>query len=115
VLGPAGLKVFVADEDAEYRHNGAVWEPALPRVLIGSATYDPPNLADGAGISTTVTVTGAALGDFVLASFSLDLQGITLTGYISAANTVTVRLQNESGGAIDLASGTLRMLVFKAL
>lgn len=87
-------------------------ERAFGSLLSGSATYDPPNLADGAGATTTVTVTGAALGDAVEnISFSLDLQGITLTGYVSAANTVSVRFQNESGGVLDLASGTLRARV----
>lgn len=83
--------------------------------LTGSATYDPPSLADAAGATTTVTVTGAALGDYVEAvSFDKDLQGITLTAYVSAANTVSVRFQNESGGVLDLASGTLRARVRKA-
>ena len=77
----------------------------------GSATYDPGSLADGAGVTTTVTVTGAALGDYAEASFSNDLQGITLTAWVSAANTVSVRFQNESGGVLDLASGTLRAKV----
>lgn len=80
--------------------------------IVGSATYDPPNLADGAGASTTVTATGAALGDYAIASFSLDTQGITVTANVTSANTVTVRFQNETGGAIDLASGTLRVRVF---
>lgn len=79
--------------------------------LRGSATFNPTNLVDAAGETTTVTVTGAALGDFALASFSLDLQGITVTAWVSAANTVSVRFQNESGGALNLASGTLRALV----
>ena len=78
----------------------------------GSATYDPASLVDGAGATTTVTVTGAALGDYAVASFSNDLQGILLTAYVSAANTVSVRFQNETAGTIDLASGTLRALVF---
>lgn len=86
---------------------------ALSNVLNGSATYDPPSLADGVGTTTTVTVTGAALGDFALASFSLDLQGITATAYVSSANTVSVRFQNESGGLLDLSSGTLRVRVWK--
>lgn len=84
-------------------------------ILLGSATYDPPNLADGAGATTTVTVTNAELGDYVEAvSFSQDMQGISVTGYVSASNTVAVRFQNESGGALDLASGTLRARVRKA-
>jgi hypothetical protein len=80
--------------------------------LFGSATFDPANLVDGAGATTTVTVTGAVLGDFVTGvSFSNDLQGITVSAYVSSANTVSVRFQNESGGALDLASGTLRVRV----
>ena len=84
------------------------------KTIQGSAVYDPPSLADGAGTTTTVTVTGAVLGDFVRGlSFTRDLQGITLTGYVSAADTVSVRFQNETGGAIDLASGTLSVRVGK--
>lgn len=82
--------------------------------LAGSATYDAASLADGAGATTTVTVTGAALGDFVVGvSHGVDLAGITVTAYVSAANTVSVRFQNESGGAVDLASATLRAVVAK--
>ena len=75
----------------------------------GSATYNPPSLADGAGDTTTVTCAGAALGDYVSVSFSLDLQGITMTAWVSAANTVSVRFQNETGGTLALASGTLNV------
>lgn len=81
--------------------------------LRGSATYDAANLIDGAGATGTVTVTGAALGDFALVSFGVDLQGITTTAWVSAANTVSFRLQNETAGALDLASTTVRALVLK--
>ncbi len=101
--------------------NGAPWTLAAGTVVLdgqeleGSATYDPPSLADGAGASTTVTVQGAELGDFAAASFGGDLLGITLTAYVSAANTVTVRFQNESAGIVDLGSSTLRVRVFKRI
>ncbi|RWX71885.1 glycosyl hydrolase family 28-related protein [Mesorhizobium sp. M2A.F.Ca.ET.039.01.1.1] len=81
--------------------------------LTGTATFDPASLADGAGATTTVTVAGAALGDAAVASFSLDTQGITITAWVSAANTVSVRFQNESGGTLDIASGTLKATVFR--
>lgn len=76
-----------------------------------SAVYDPPSLADGVGVTTTVTVTGAVVGDMVDVSFSNALQGIILTGWVSAANTVSARFQNESGGVLDLASGALRAAI----
>lgn len=85
------------------------------QVLSGSATYDPASLSDGTGATTTVTVTGAALGDYVEnVSFGVDLQGVMLTAYVSAPNTVAVRFQNETGGPIDLASSTLKVRVSKA-
>jgi len=80
--------------------------------LEGSATFNPAELVDGVGETTTVTVTNAALGDFCVASFSLDLQGITVTSYVSTTDTVAVRFQNETTGTINLASGTLRARVW---
>ena len=81
--------------------------------ITGSVTYNPNSLADGAGETTTLTVTGAALGDQVVASFSNDLQGIILSAWVSSANTVSVRFQNETGSSIDLANGTIRVRVIK--
>lgn len=80
-------------------------------VANGSTTWDPGDLANGAQETKTVTVTGAALGNFALVCFSLDLQGMQLTGYVSAADTVTAVLRNGTGGNINLASGTLRARV----
>ncbi len=60
---------------------------------------------------TTVTVTGAVLGNTALAAFSLDLQGITIAASVSAADTVTVTLRNNTGGVLDLGSGTLSATV----
>lgn len=77
--------------------------------LSTTATWNPGNLAAAAQTSTTVTLTGAALGDEVTCSFSLDLQLLQLTAYVSSANTITALLQNGTAGAIDLASGTLRV------
>ncbi len=78
----------------------------------GSATIDPASLIDAAGATATITVTGAALGDFAIVSAPYDLQGLTVTAYVSAANTVSVRIQNESGATVDLASGTWKAVVF---
>lgn len=77
----------------------------------GSTTWDPGSLDDGAKEAKDVTATGAALGDFVLVSFSLDLVDVTLTAAVTAADTVTCLLNNESGGTVDLGSGTVYVRV----
>jgi hypothetical protein len=38
-------------------------------------------------------------------------QGVAFSGYVSAANTVTVWLENQSAATVDLGSGTLRVKV----
>ena len=81
--------------------------------LWGSAVWDPGNLVDGAGETKQLTVTGAALGDYVLVSAPYDLQDMVATAYVQAANTVEIRLQNESTGAIDLVSGDWKVKVIK--
>ena len=70
------------------------------------------NLVDGAGESKDVTVTGAALGDFAVASLGVDVVDMLVTANVTATNTATVRVQNETGGAVDLASTTVRVRVY---
>lgn len=81
-------------------------------MLRGSLVFDPASLADGAGAtSASITVTGAALGDTVLVYPPYDLEDTIVTGYVQAANTVEIRVQNESTGTRDLASGTWEVAV----
>jgi hypothetical protein len=77
-----------------------------------SCVLNASNLADGAGETNTIAVPGVRLGDMVIGfSSSVDLAGITVTPYVSASNVVSLRYQNESGGAVDLASATVRVVV----
>lgn len=74
--------------------------------LDGSVTWDASSIDDGNEEAKEVTVTGAALGDFVLCSLGVDVADLTLTGAVTAADTVTLVLANNTGGAVDLASTT---------
>lgn len=85
------------------------------KVLSGSASWNPANITTGGSTTTTITVTGAALGDLVEAiSFDVSLNGTALSGYVSTANTVTAVLVNNTGTDKDLAAGTVRVRVRKA-
>jgi spore coat protein U-like protein len=86
---------------------------ALKGVAVGSKTHDFPATAatQGAEVSTTVTVPGAAVGD--IATFSLPLGAAVLEAAVTAANTVTVRLVNTTAVAVNLAEGTLKATVIK--
>jgi hypothetical protein len=77
-------------------------------------TLDAGSLADGVGETDTIAVPGVVLGDIVLcASFGVSVAGVTVTGYVSAADTVSLRLQNESTASVDLASTTVKLVVVR--
>jgi hypothetical protein len=81
--------------------------------LRATATWDPASVAAASSTTTTVALTGAALGDIVRCSFSLSLAGLVLSAYVSAVNTVTVVLSNPTGSAVDLGSGTVAVEILK--
>jgi hypothetical protein len=81
----------------------------LRQQVVGVATFvwDPPGVTNATGAtSANVTVTGARFGDAVDVAAPYSLQGLTVTGYVAAADTVNVRIHNGTGGAVNLASGT---------
>lgn len=86
----------------------------LAAVAFGSATLDFPSIAAGATSELTITVTGAATGEAVSIGPPSTLNaGLQVTGYVSAANTVTVRVYNSTGSAVDPASATWKAIVVK--
>ena len=81
--------------------------------LSGTKAWNPASVNDGAMTSTTLTVTGACIGDPVAVGFANAVPaGALLVGSVTAANTVTATLFNKTGGALDLASGTLKAIVW---
>lgn len=81
-----------------------------------SATLNASSLADGVGETNTIAVSGVKLGDIVLnVSMGVDVSGISITPYVSAADVVSIRFQNESGGTLDLASTTVKCVVARVI
>ena len=79
-----------------------------------TATLNASSLSDGVGETNTIAVPGVALGDIVMnISLGVDVSGISITSYVSAAGVVSIRFQNESGGALDLASTTVKCVVVR--
>lgn len=78
-------------------------------------TWNPGAIAAAGYEAEDVTVPGAAVGDFVMASLTtMVTNDMMLTAHVSAADTVKVILFNPTAGSIDLGSGTLAVIVFKA-
>jgi hypothetical protein len=77
-------------------------------------TVDFGNAAVGSGTfaSADVTVPGVALGDMVIGiSAGVDTVDTVIGGAVTAANVVTLTVLNNSAGAVDLASTTVKFIV----
>jgi hypothetical protein len=114
----AGFAYFDTTLGCEIWWNGSTWVQAdglTPKgaSLETSATFDAPSIAAGNTTAMNITVVGAMLGDYVMASFGLSLAGLVCTAYVSAPDTATVVLINPTGGAIDLAGTTVKIRILK--
>ena len=86
----------------------------IRKYVSAAATWDPPRVANGQVISTTVSTSGAQVGDPVFVGHSqLTQAGAVISAQVSSYNTVTVTLLNETGSTLDVASGTVRVGVWK--
>ncbi len=88
----------------------------LAKTLTATATLNFGNTVAGTSSDLTVTVTGAVDGDVVVLGVpNVSTAANTIYfGWVSAANTVTVRFQNGNlVTAVDPASGTFRVSVIR--
>jgi hypothetical protein len=77
-----------------------------------TCTLDTAEVADQATGTDTVTVPGVALGDMVIGlSTGVSEGGLVRRAYVSAANTVTIASTNTTGGAVNLASTTVKLVI----
>ena len=78
-------------------------------------TYDPAAFAaDGDVTNTTVTVTGALVGDACFATHTaIGANNILVSCHVETSDNVRVVYLNKTGGAANIASGTQRVHVFR--
>jgi hypothetical protein len=77
-----------------------------------TCTLDSASVADQAAATDTVTIPGVALGDMVIGmSAGVSEAGVVRRAYVSAANTVTIATTNTTGGAVDLGSTTVKLVI----
>jgi hypothetical protein len=87
----------------------------LAKTLTNTATLDFTSTTSGTSSDLTITVTGASDGDVVyvgVPNASVNAN-TSFSAWVSTSNTVTVRFNNYSSGAVDPASGTFRVSVIK--
>lgn len=96
--------------------------PAPTGALMSGTAYSFPqgSIAMDNGVGYTIggnldaSVPVCSPGDIVMASANVDLQGCIVTPYVSAANTIRIRIENHTGATVTVAAATWRVIVIKA-
>lgn len=86
--------------------------PTQNVILEGSKTFDFPSSTVGTAQTTTLSIAGASVGDPVLIGLpSSPTTGVVFDGYVSSANTVTIRANYLT--TVDPGSQTFKVKVLK--
>jgi len=86
-----------------------------PMYYFASETKNWDELADADSDIEEVTCTGALAGDYAQVNMStIGVNELGISAHVSDDNDVQVVLSNNSGGALDLDSGTLAVMVTAA-
>ena len=102
------------DKFEEQTWQGFFWDLHAFLTLTTTATLDFANILAAAIGTTTVTLRGAEPGNVVLLGPPSTIEaGLVWSAYVSANDTITIRLYNGTGLAIDPASATWRVSVLK--
>ncbi len=121
---------FILDDGAQLRYVPALHTVTANRLVMASSSNQYgmgpsyltasgscvwPAFNAAATISTTISCTGAAVGDPVVAGHTaLTMASVLISGRVTSTNTVTVDIYNGTGAAINPGSGTLRVMVWSA-
>mgnify|MGYP003132991309 CR=1 FL=1 len=75
-------------------------------------TFNFGSVADGNEETTAITVSGVGVGDMVLGvATSSSAQDLNLIAQVTGADTIEFQVENNTGGAIDLATATYTCFV----
>ncbi len=111
----AGWTAWTQNGNRLFYYTGSAWSLLATPQLDGTISWNPGAISSGAGAtSSSITVTGAALGDLAIVAAPYDMQGVIAHAYVSAANTAKIQIANLTGSSVTLGSGTWRVRVAKA-
>lgn len=86
--------------------------PLVP--LVATATLDFPSCLTNIGADLTIAVPGAVVGNAVaLGTPAAPDANTCYTAFVSAADVVTVRFNNYSGGTVNPGSGSFTVIVLQ--
>lgn len=80
------------------------------------ASISPSAITSGSGATSNVAVSGLGFGKWIVGVIAPgDLQGLTVTAYVSATNTVAIRFHNGTGGSVTPPSGVYTIQAVKVV
>ena len=102
------------NEALEFRDRGLTLQTSIKKIIRGTVSLDPADLATITSAENAVTISGLAVGDEIFFSVPASLNlGLAFSGSrISAADTAQIRLTNVTAGSINDTARTWSYIWF---
>jgi len=116
IVSPAnGLQIYNTTNSTIDIYSGTIWTSLVNQntILTATSVLDFPSTAPASNSDLTITVTGASLGDAVSIGTPPPPTSSEYSAFVSAPDTVTIRLLNSSAVAVNPTSATFKVKVFK--
>ncbi len=117
-LGDPPVKSPLSGEDNKASLQWLAWFTGLikwvQRTRVFVFSVDVPSIPGGSTWTNDYTIANAVPGDFAVATLDPTNPGLFPWAQVTAANTVRVTVTNTTGGAIDLAAGSIWIRVERA-
>jgi len=87
---------------------------AFPKVQTFSESLDVANVGAGSESVQNFTITGLTTSDVVIVNKPSNNSGLDMSqAWVSAADTLTIKFRNVSGGAINPSAETYRIIAIR--
>lgn len=98
---------FYVENQIFKAQNASSLKLTIPQLIVAQTTWNPGSIADGGRETVEVSAVGTLHGMPCGAGFDVDLQGMAISASCYQDNAIKVTLLNNTGGPLDIGSGTL--------
>lgn len=116
-VGGTGVQIWGANSGLTVTGSGSpatAPTPAIKRILSKTQVIDFANTSANTNQTTTVAVPGAAIGDTVLLGLPASIPGnVYFMAFVTATDTVTIRMRNVGSVDANPDSGTYRVTIIQ--
>lgn len=96
-----------------YRNEAVQFRGIVRNVIEFEASWNPDQVNSNSYVQEDISISGVKLGDMCLISFEQDLTNLNLFAHVKSAGIISVHLNNNTAGAVNLGAAQIHVIVLR--